>query len=352
MTHLSHTFLVIRLSSMGDVLLSTALLRQLRTAHPHARIDVIVDERFAEIVRYNPHCSQVIEYNRQSTSSDIATLRQSLGSSLPHGMYDAVIDLQRNHRSRRLRQGMGKHVYRIHKNRWKKVALVYLKQNFYTDIVPIAERYRLTVRELGVCDDGEGLEMWLPEESSSAVYPPAVRTTKGTHQRIAVAPGAFHATKRWLPERFAEAASVLAQEMQADIVLLGGTADKHICSTVAMHIPKGIVVTDTSGTTSMSETARLLDSCSLLLTNDTGVMHIAAARRIPVVSVFGSTVQHFGFAPFRVPARVVETNLPCRPCTHIGRNHCPQHHFHCMRFVETNHVVAAARAVIQEISPS
>lgn len=346
----SHAFLVIRLSSMGDVLLSTALLRQLRATYPHARIDLLVDERFAEVVRYNPRCTTVFEYKRTAPNHTIAELQQVLSSSLPQGKYDAVIDLQRNHRSRRLRKGIGKRVYRIHKNRWKKLALVYLKRNLYTDIIPIAEHYRTTARELGVHDDGEGLELWLPEESSLSLYPPAVRTTPLPHNRIAVAPGAFHATKRWLPERFAEAASILAQEMGAEIVLLGGKADQHICATVATHIPKDIAVLDTSGKTSITETAQLLDTCALLLTNDTGVMHIAAARRVPLVSVFGSTVQQFGFAPFRVPAQVVEADVSCRPCTHIGRSHCPKHHFHCMRFVEVAHVVAAARAVLQRVS--
>lgn len=347
----SHTFLVIRLSSMGDVLLSTAFLRQLRATYPHARIDVLVDERFAEVLRYNPHCSTVVEYSRSMVGEEVAGLRQSLRISLPQGKYDAVIDLQGNHRSRGLRRGMGRRVYRIHKARWKKLAIVYLKKNLYATTVPIAERYRATACGLDVDDDGKGLELWLPEESSLAVYPPAVRTLSNTCTRIAVAPGAFHATKRWLPERFAEAASTLAQETGAEIVLLGGSADQHICATVATYIPKGISVINASGKTSISETAQILDSCNLLLTNDTGVMHIAAARGVPVVSVFGSTVQEFGFAPFRVPARVVEADVPCRPCTHIGRSHCPKHHFHCMRFVETTHVVEAAHALLQQFPP-
>jgi lipopolysaccharide heptosyltransferase II len=343
----SHSFLVIRLSSMGDVLLVTPFLRQLRAAYPHARIDVVVEARFAEVLRYNPHCTTIIEYTRTGSSNDLAALKTSLRSTLPGGRYDFVVDLQRNRHSRRIRAGMGRHVYRIYKARREKLSLVYLKKNLYRTIVPIAERYRLTVQELRVDDDGEGLELWLPEEAGARTYPPAVRTQEH-RKRIAVAPGAFHATKRWLPERFAEAATVLARETGADVLLLGGAADRDICATVAAHIPSDIHVTDASGSTSVADTARLLDTSDVLLTNDTGVMHIAAARRIPVVSVFGSTVREFGFAPYRVTSRIVEVELGCRPCTHIGRAECPKGHFHCMRLIEAGQVVQAAREILAE----
>lgn len=343
----SFAFLVIRLSSMGDVLLATPFLRQLRAAYPYARIDVVVEERFTEILQYNPHCNTVIGYERTATSGELAALKDSLRSTLSRGRYEVVIDLQRNRHSRRLRAGMGRNVYRIYKARREKLALVYLKKNLYRTIVPVAERYRLTVQELRVDDDGEGLELWLPEEAALDVYPPAVRP-RVLHGRIAVAPGAFHATKRWLPERFAEAAATLARETGSDILLLGGSADKSICATVAAHIPAGITVTDASGSTSVADTARLLDTSDILLTNDTGVMHIAAARRVPVVSVFGSTVREFGFAPYRVASRIVEVDIACRPCTHIGRAECPKGHFYCMKLIDASQVAQAARDLLAE----
>lgn len=343
----SHTFLIIRLSSMGDVLLATPFLRQVRAAYPYARIDVVVDERFAEIVRHNPHCNTVVGYTRTAGDDELSRLKNSLLSALPRPRYDMVIDLQRNRHSRRLRRGMGRYVYRIYKARREKLALVYLKKNLYRRIVPVAERYRLTVRELRVDDDDGGLELWLPEEAGCEAYPPAVRTHE--HRgRIAVAPGAFHATKRWLPERFAGAAAALARETGSDILLLGGPADNAVCETVASHIPDDITVTNASGSTSLYETARLLDTSDVLLTNDTGVMHIAAARQVPVVSVFGSTVREFGFAPYRVPSRVVEADVSCRPCTHIGRASCPRGHFYCMKLIEPAMVVQAARELLAE----
>jgi heptosyltransferase-2 len=133
----------------------------------------------------------------------------------------------------------------------------------------------------------------------------------------------------------------LFKKNSCEIVLLGGVADKEICEKISQNA--SFKITDKSGATSVFETARELDSCNLLITNDTGVMHIAAARRIPVVAIFGSTVTEFGFAPFRVENRVVEIEkLPCRPCTHIGRAECPLGHFKCMNLITPDAVLKSA----------
>lgn len=96
-------------------------------------------------------------------------------------------------------------------------------------------------------------------------------------------------------------------------------------------------ITDASGATSIYETARVLDKADGLLCNDSGILTLA--RRVPVAAVFGSTVREFGFAPFRVPNVIIEQELDCRPCTHIGRAECPLGHFKCM----THHPDEVAR---------
>jgi ADP-heptose:LPS heptosyltransferase len=360
---------ILRLSSMGDVLLATPLLRQIRSRYPDARLDMIVDERFAECVRHNPHITNVREYSRAE--------RMLTDSSRQR--YDAVIDLQRNNRSRQILRGVQHdHQGTLHKHRWQKLKLVYLKRGFDQAITPIAERYRQAAQIQGLLsipDDDDGLELWLPEERAAQMYPPLAahdaqntRNTHNTHSTltIAIAPGAHHATKRWLPERFAQAAIELAErcrkkypEIIVTTRLLGGVADKEQCDIVERWLRNAqkqastqITVHNDSGATSLCETARLLDSAAVLLTNDTGAMHIAAARRVPVVAVFGSTVQEFGFAPFRVASSVVEAHrdgtsgVPCRPCTHTGRASCPKQHFRCMNAVTVEAVVQAAAELV------
>lgn len=323
---------------MGDVLLATPFIRQLRRRFPASRIDFLVEDKFAEILRFNPHVSSVIEYQKSSSSISNGTFSTS--------KYDVVIDLQKNLRSRKIRANLSENILSIDKSRLKKFALVQFKWNLYHEIQPIAEKYRATARSIGVEDDGDGLELWLPEEASQKIYPPTKRNVSALKNKIAIAPGAHHATKRWLPERFAETAFVLSQKFQTEIILLGGKEDRELCSILQKNIPAGVKVWDFSGATSISETARHLDKCSLLISNDTGIMHIAAARRVPVVAVFGSTVRAFGFEPFRVPHVVVDKDLACRPCTHIGRAKCPKKHFNCMKLIQSDDVAQAAEKLL------
>lgn len=357
--------LIIRLSSMGDVVLTTAFVRQLRTRFPHAEIHFLIGKRFKEILECNPYISKIIEYDHSLQRSEILAFKSAFLKTLPFKKYDVVIDLQRNLRSWEFRRGIAQKVLKIGKARFEKIMLVRFKKNFFKNI-PIAERYRQTAAQLGVQDDGRGLEIWLPGEIQKEKgkrkkekfenerellkenYPPDFKKRITHHAsritKIAIAPGAHHFTKRWPPKKFAGLAEALLKKYSCDIVLLGGAADREICQKINEQI--SLKAVDRSGATSVFETARELDKCDVLITNDTGVMHIAAARRVPVVAIFGSTVKEFGFAPFRVENRVVEINgLPCRPCTHIGRAECPLGHFKCMNLIEPGAVLKSVEEI-------
>lgn len=322
---------------MGDILLLTPLLRELRARFPNARIDMIIAKRFAEIIRYNPYLSNVIELDTKTNAFGIVRKSREIRTNLTNEQYDVVLDEQVNLRSFLLRFGLGKKTYKLDKFRKQKLELVRLKKGHGKQIIPITERYRQTATPLGIRDHGEGLEFWLPEETDLGYYLPAKRTTIITPpKRLAIAPGARHFTKRWLPERFADTARLIHERFNTEIVLLGGKDDNEICEKVRRAIP--FPITDASGATSLYDTARVLDSCDGLICNDSGIMHLSAARRVPVVAIFGSTVQEFGFAPYRVPNRIVETELDCRPCTHIGRAECPKGHFNCMNVITAEEV--------------
>lgn len=345
--------LIIRLSSMGDVLLATTLVRELRAQFPDARIDVCVNEEWSDIFRYNPHCSNVHAYKRSFTRAELSRwkkeIQQSLAETTGNMRYDWILDLQRNHRSRRIRSGLGENIRRIKKHRFHKLALVHLKSNFHSKTLHSTERYRETASVLNVHDDGQGLEFWLPEENAFHLHQ-AIPTDI---IRIALAPGAHHATKRWLPEHFAESALILIERLQtkgreSEIVLLGGKADADLCADVASLLEGKVRLHKAYSASSLMETARILDSCALLLCNDTGVMHLAAARGVPLVAVFGSTVPELGFAPFRVPHRIAQAVVGCRPCTHIGRESCPKGHFECMKLVSAESVADAAWELISQ----
>ncbi|MFH1049767.1 MAG: glycosyltransferase family 9 protein [bacterium] len=335
--------LVIRLSSMGDVILTTALIRQIRNKYPNTRLDFATSKQFAEIFTNNPHISNLIEYDKQSSLKDINDLKKNIKSKIPSGRYDLVIDLQRNIRSRVFRSGLGAQYLYVKKMRLHKLSMVYFKRPLLKKIVPIPEIYRMTASPLDIEDDGKGLELWLPNETLSPIYLPEEKKVKNS-LTIAIAPGAFHNTKRWQKEKYLELIIHLKENFYADIVLIGGKKDKEITDWITSKIT--FEFEDCTESDSIIRTVSAIDSASLLISNDTGVVHIAAARKVPVVAIFGSTVKEFGFIPFRTKHEIVEKILPCRPCTHYGLNKCPKVHFDCMNKISVEDVVLAVQKLI------
>jgi lipopolysaccharide heptosyltransferase II len=348
----SISILIIRLSSLGDVLLATPLLRAIRKSYPNARIDVTVAKKFAEVWKYNPYCSSVIEVD--TTRSAFSGL---VHTDLTGTKYDVVVDIQRNIRSLALRIGKGKTSLLIDKYRQQKRLLVKSKHLTSGDTIPhIVERYFQTVDTLGISNDGGGLELWLPEERNGSltdesnniiIYPPSTNhhpINKQSERRIAFAPGAHHKTKRWIPEYFAQTGIELSQKYGAKILLLGGKQEYELCEEIKQSAPE--VFENHSGSTSLYDTARLLDTCIMAVSNDTGVLHIASARRIPVVAIYGSTVPALGFTPYGTTSVIVEQrDIACRPCSHIGRAECPLGHFNCMKLILPNDVISAVRKI-------
>lgn len=338
-----NSILLIRLSSMGDIVLTSALLRQIRSAYKNARIDFLLSQQYQEIFKFNPNISNIILYDKSDSFSEINKKKAELKKTLQNDKYDLIIDLHNNYRSRHFRYGLGKKVSKIKKKRLFKLCLVHLKKNILNRKLSIPEQYFHTGNfNNTLSDDGKGLEIFLENEEQK---------TERLKKRIAIAPGAFHFTKRWGADKYSELINLIKDNITKDncaceIILLGGKADKNICKEIlekTNFYPK-----DFSGESSILRTAELLSTCDLLITNDTGLMHIAAARQVPTVAIFGSTVTDFGFSPYRVKHKILEVDLSCRPCTHIGRSKCPKKHFNCMNLISVESVFSAAKKLLFE----
>lgn len=331
------SILVIRLSSLGDVILSTPIVRQLSQTYPQAAIDVAVASRFSEVYSSNPRIRHVWSIDPAPTADNFSAdeVKLAMRDSVPGGEYDLVVDLQHNVRSAALRHGLGHNVALAPKHRLEKLALVWLKKK-PAAITPIVSRYRAPLEHLPLTLDTSGPEFWLPEERVSGST--GRNSSRKGLRHVALAPGAQHATKRWPAERF----GALAQELVASgvsVSLVGGPADVQICNLVEAQSESKLGRYD--GARTIEETARILDECDAIVTNDSGVMHLASARQVPIVAVFGSTTRDLGFAPYGVRHVVVEHDVSCRPCSHIGRSKCPKRHFACMLGIEVGEVMQA-----------
>lgn len=329
--------LVIRFSSAGDIILTSLFVRALRKRYPDAEIHYLTKHEFAPLVEHSPYLNRVITLGNDAGMRDLARLKSEMIRE-NGGDYDVVFDLHNSLRSRYARAGLGKELAIFHKPTFKKWLLVKRKINRLRPVVPIPERYLKVGARHNLTNDGEGLDLFIGN-TLSPIAPQPGRLT------IALAPGAKHATKRWLADNFAALGTMLSGDYGARIVLLGSAAEQDLCAGIDRSI--GGESVNLAGRTTLLETAAVMDSCDLVVANDSALTHIAAARKRPVITIFGSTVQEFGFAPYGTRCTIIEhTGLYCRPCTTIGRDACPEGHFRCMREISVGDVLEASRGLV------
>lgn len=299
--------LIIRLSSLGDVLLTTPVLLSLKQSYPKLSIDFLIKNNFADAIRLNPNISKAIIYDDSP----------ELLKQLKDNNYDLVIDLHNNFRSKKIVRQLGLPAYKFVKPNFKKFILVHFKINLLKNIKPITHYYAEVIPNLEL--DENGLELFIPDSIRSEL--------EEFENVIGICPGAFHFTKRWPINFYAELGNRLVEDGYK-IAILGGQSERNICKDLQKEIHTSV---DLSNNNELFQTAAHMQNCKAIICNDSGLMHTAAAMGIPLISIFGSTVKEFGFAPYGVPNFVVENNdLNCRPCTHIGKSKCPKKHFKCM----------------------
>jgi ADP-heptose:LPS heptosyltransferase len=303
--------LVIRLSSLGDILLTTPVVGTLRKKFPKAQIDFLIKKQFADVYLCNPNVNKKIIYRKESASV--------LNKELNEAKYDLIIDLQNNWRSRSLTRGISGNLLRFKKPTFKKLLLVWFKINLLKEQKSIVTYYS---EAADVDPDAKVLELFLPNDLKPRLA--------GNKKFIGFCPGARHFTKRWPAEYYIQLGNELTN-LGYQIVLLGGTSEKDLCVDIAGQISNSI---NLQGEDNLLQVAVDMQRCECIVTNDSGLMHTAAAAGVPVIAIFGSTVREFGFSPYGVKNLILENNfLSCRPCSHIGRSNCPKKHFKCMKEV-------------------
>lgn len=337
--------LIIRLSSLGDVVLTTPILHLLRAQYPRAQIDFLTRPAYQDLVRAHPGVDRVLLFEPEAGfCATLHTLRQT--------RYDLVLDLHRTLRSRLFVYGLrARRRMTYGKRTLRRALLVRLGWNTLRAMTPIPARYAAPLRRLGLTAPLVGPAVYLTPESQDAMRAYVQQAWPGqpVPPLIAVAPGARWPTKQWPVARFAQAVQHLAQAQRAAVVVLGSAEEQPLAQALAQQL--SVPVLNSAGQLSLMHTAALLQQCRMLLSNDSGLMHLATALSVPVVAVFGPTVQEFGFYPFQARAEVVSAALDCRPCSTKGSLTCPRGHHQCMQHVTVPQVVAAAQRLWEGALP-
>jgi lipopolysaccharide heptosyltransferase II len=303
------SILIIRLSSLGDILLSTPLIRTLKTRYAHIEIDILVKRQYYDVIAHNPHLR-----NKYSFSS---AKRKELMSELKKQKYDLIIDLQNNINSRKLTASLKGKTVRFKKRSIEKFLLVNTKINLLKDAPQIPARYAAAIEGFEL--DNSGLDIVANAMPSEFLLI--------NENYIGICPGSRHFTKMWPLDYYVKLCRLLIKNGW-NILLFGGLTDRKICLEIKNQVPEAINLQNDDD---ILQTAANMILCKAIYCNDSGLMHTACAAEIPVIAFFGSTVKEFGFTPYKNRSIVLENqSLSCRPCSHIGKSHCPKKHFKCM----------------------
>lgn len=330
--------LIIRLSSIGDIILTTPLLRSIRNKFPEVQIDFIIKKEFSDILKYNNFIDHLIGFDKNTGFPGLKILKKRIKSE----KYDLLIDLHNSLRSNYLKLFSGIPVKTTYsKKLLERFLLVRLGKNIYSEIKPVYLRYFESVRKFNIRYDDNGTDVIVIQDIKNAIKEKLAGDAYDFQKPLVViCPGASYSNKRWLPEGFSAIASDLFNKNNAFIAFLGGKQDRELCRQIIEK--SGINAMNYAGRFRLAESAALLKEATLVISNDSGMMHLAQAVKTPVVAIFGPTSRELGFFPLPEKSMVIEKKLSCRPCTFKGLNHCPEKHFQCMKSISAAEIYEAA----------
>jgi heptosyltransferase-2 len=328
-------FLIIRFSSIGDIVLTTPVIRCLKQQYPNAEIHFVVKRKFRQVVEHNPYIDQLHVLDKNL---------KELVEVFRNEKFDYIIDLHKTLRSYWLRFKLRRPTLSFRKLSVEKLIM----NRFHVDLLPkgihIVERNLKAVEPLGVKNDYKPVDYFISPEDEVPVS-----TLPEAHQQgyVAFVIGGQHFTKRLPAEKMVR----ICQSITKPIILLGGPEDAPVASLISEAC--GNQIYDACGKYSLNQSVSLLKQAGSVIAHDTGLMHISGAFNKPIVSVWGGTsARHFGVWPYLNTKQVIAEvkGLACHPCSNFGLPACPLKHFKCMQDQDEKLIAESAVKLFGETS--
>lgn len=306
--------------------MTTPVVRCLKNQIQDVEIHVLVKKKFSNLYKTNPYVDKVYEYD-DSLKKNIQELKLE--------NYDYIVDLQKNKRSVRVTRALRCPHSSFPKLNFKKFLLTAFKINMMPDI-HIVDRYFKAVEKLGVKNDCQGLDFFISEKNDYPISELPVNFQDGFYAFVI---GGTYKTKILPAVKIVE----VIKKLQRPVVLLGGPDDIERADEVLSSVDNANVIS-LAGKINLEQSASLVKKAKSVLTNDTGLMHIAAAFHKNIVSVWGNTVPELGMYPYlpKEPEKchIVECkDVRCRPCSKLGFKECPKRHLRCMMEIDADVIV-------------
>ncbi|MES2680652.1 MAG: glycosyltransferase family 9 protein [Bacteroidota bacterium] len=312
--------LIVRFSSIGDIVLTTPVIRCLHQQLPGTEIHFVCKAVFASVLDGNPYIHLLHTFKK-----DISELYEALKSE----NFDLLVDLHKNLRSFRLKRKLKTRSFSFNKINFNKFLAVNFKMLGQLPDVHIVDRYLSTVAPLGVQNDGQGLDYFPAEKDQVAV---SELFPAGASSFVALVVGGSYYTKQIPMNKLQK----ICDQLNLPVVLLGGKEDQAIGEELQARYPTAV---NACGRYTINQSASVIRQAAWVITSDTGMMHIASAFNKKIISVWGNTVPEFGMGPY-LPApesMILEVKaLECRPCSKLGYHECPLGHFKCMNDIDVS----------------
>ena len=326
--------LIVRLSSIGDILLSFPLVQAIANSYPEAKIDFLTGKAHTELLQpIASRLDKILRFDKTHDRRERGRIRAILRKS----DYDFILDIHNNHRSRSMLAGLGISVHRLQKYRVRRFLYTKCRWKSVYPHIHVAQKYLNTFPiALDNPDLYVKIDYGLPELTENidnflADFPPK-------KPKIILFPGARHFTKRWPLEYYAELIAVILDQTDWQVIIGGDTEDGQYVS--QLKVLENQRVHNACGQFDLLEIMLLIRICDWVVSNDSAPMHMAALFHKKQIAIFGNTVPRFGFAPLNPKAVILENRqLRCRPCSHIGYKKCPKGHFRCLRDISVESVM-------------
>lgn len=325
-------FLIVRFSSIGDIVLTTPLVRCLKQQYPGAEIHYVVKKKFAMVLEHNPYIDR-LHYLDGNLRELVREFKQE--------RFDYIIDLHKTLRSYLLRFRLGRKTLSFRKLSVEKFLITKLGVDFLPENKHVVDRILDTVRPLGVTDDWKPVDYFLsPAEKFDTGRLPG----KYRDRYVAFVIGGQHFTKRLPFEKI----RTICSGIGLPVVLLGGPEDAVVAERLENEL--GDAVFNLCGKLSFNTSVSVLEQSRVVIAHDTGLMHISGAFNKPVISVWGATSpDKFGVWPYLATDRY-EAQVPglsCNPCSNFGTSKCPKGHFACMWQQDEEYIIREAKRMME-----
>ncbi len=314
--------LIIRFSSIGDIVLTTPVIRCLKKQIPDCEIHFITKKSFVSLIENNKNISKIYAITDKVSEVSEALKKEN---------YDVVIDLHHNLRSAQVKRATGAKAYSFNKLNIEKWLLVNLKINKLPP-VHIVDRYFETVKHLNVTNDKLGLDYFIPAKDVVDIVSVFQLIIKGYHALVV---GGSYYTKQIPIDKLRE----ICLSSDKPLIVLGGKEDVDTGEQLEKIFKDKVF--SACGKFNINQSASIIEQADKVITSDTGLMHIASAFKKDVYSLWGNTIPEFGMYPY-LPgknSKILEVkNLSCRPCSKLGYNKCPKGHFKCMKEINVKEI--------------